>query len=45
MQSYTLTDTRDRNSEVFEKAAIEPVETDAAIAIQPAYHLDGYLIS
>lgn len=25
MQSYTLTDTRDRNSEVFEKAAIEPV--------------------
>ena len=25
MQSYTLTDTRDRNSEVFEKAANEPV--------------------
>lgn len=25
MQRYTLTDTRDRNSEVFEKAAIEPV--------------------
>lgn len=25
MQSYTLADTRDRNSEVFEKATIEPV--------------------
>jgi prevent-host-death family protein len=25
MQRYTLTDTRDRNSEVFEQAAIEPV--------------------
>jgi PHD/YefM family antitoxin component YafN of YafNO toxin-antitoxin module len=25
MQSYTLADTRDRNSEVFEKAAIKPV--------------------
>ncbi|MDP8963454.1 MAG: type II toxin-antitoxin system Phd/YefM family antitoxin [Cyanobacteriota bacterium] len=25
MQSYTLADIRDRNSEVFEKAAIEPV--------------------
>jgi PHD/YefM family antitoxin component YafN of YafNO toxin-antitoxin module len=25
MQSYTLTDTHDRHSEVFEKAAIEPI--------------------
>jgi prevent-host-death family protein len=25
MQRYTLTDTRNRNSEVFEKAAIEPL--------------------